>query len=199
LKNRTLVCLMAMYFCFQWGNYFFVAWLPVYLQEGRHFSEDGMKPVLSTLFVAGICGMLSGGFAGDWLLKRIGLKSSRRLMGMSALGVSGIFIIVSVYTRGKGMAALWLIVAYLIFNFGIMVSYAVCIDIGGNKSGSITGAMNFSGQMGAFFLAILFGKMADISHSFNTPLLVLGFVLFAGCLLWLGIDPTKKLSSAGSP
>ena len=32
-----------MYFCCQWANYFFIAWMPVYLQEGRGFSENAMK------------------------------------------------------------------------------------------------------------------------------------------------------------
>jgi len=41
LKNRSLLALILSFYCCQWGNYFFVAWMPVYLQEGRHFSENG--------------------------------------------------------------------------------------------------------------------------------------------------------------
>ena len=72
-KNRTLWALMFMYFCFQWANYFFVAWMPVYLQEGRHFSEAETSPIIFTLFITGIIGLLAGGFFGDWIVKRKGL------------------------------------------------------------------------------------------------------------------------------
>jgi MFS-type transporter involved in bile tolerance (Atg22 family) len=53
--------------------------------------------------------------------------------------------------------------------------------------------MNFFGQMGAFFLAIVFGKIADITHNFNYPLFLVAGVLFIGFLLWFAIDPTKQL------
>ena len=56
--------------------------------------------------------------------------------------------------------------------------------------------MNFSGQMGAFFLAIVFGKIADITHNFNYPLFVVTFVLLIGCLLWLVIDPLHQLTGS---
>ena len=45
LRQRNVWALMLMYFCCQWANYFFVAWMPVYLQEGRHFSENEMKMI----------------------------------------------------------------------------------------------------------------------------------------------------------
>ena len=54
--------------------------------------------------------------------------------------------------------------------------------------------MNFSGQMGAFFLAIVFGKIAEVTHNLNYPLFVVTFVLLIGCLLWLVIDPLQQLT-----
>ena len=89
-RNSTLWPLMAMYFCIQWANYFFIAWMPVYLQEGRGFSENSMKKITSLLFVVGIIGFLTGGAAGDWFLKYRGLKKGRRITGMLGLGACGI-------------------------------------------------------------------------------------------------------------
>ena len=195
LKHRTLWALMLMYFCFQWSNYFFVAWMPVYLQEGRHFSENGMKAITSTLYVVGIFGYLAGGFASDFLLKKIGLRWGRRLVGMIGLGTCGLFILLAAIVPQNNIAAGCLVAANLFFSFGVMVSYAVCVDIGRNNAGTVTGAMNFCGQMGAFFLAILFGKIVQVTHNFNDPLFLLAAVSGTGCLLWLAIDPTKELQA----
>jgi nitrate/nitrite transporter NarK len=74
-----------------------------------------------------------------------------------------------------------------------MVSYAVCADIGRNNAGTVTGAMNFFGQMGAFFLAIIFGKIVQVTHRFDYPVYVVGTVLIIGCLLWLAINAEKQL------
>ena len=84
-----------MYFCCQWANYFFVAWMPVYLQEGRHFSEAETTPVIFTLFITGITGFLAGGFFGDRIVKRKGLRFGRRFVGMTGLGMCGLMIFFS--------------------------------------------------------------------------------------------------------
>lgn len=192
-KSRTLWALMFMYFCCQWANYFFVAWMPVYLQEGRHFSEIEIKPVVFVLFITGIAGFLAGGFSGDWLVRKKGLRFGRRFIGMTGLGMCGLLILFSALSAQDNISAFCLIAANGFFSFGVMVSYAVCSDIGRNNTGTVTGAMNFFGQMGAFFLALIFGKIAEVTHNFNYPLFVVAFVMFTGCMLWLAIDPTKQV------
>lgn len=192
-RNSTLWPLMLMYFCCQWANYFFVAWMPVYLQEGRGFSENSMKTITSVLFIVGITGFLAGGTAGDWFLKCKGLKMGRRLTGMLGLGTCGFFLLMAAVSSNNIVTASCLIGANFSFSFGVMVSYAVCADIGRNNAGTVTGAMNFFGQMGAFFLAVIFGKIVQITHQFDYPLYLVAIVLFSGCLLWLAIDPEKPL------
>ncbi|HTH82245.1 MAG TPA: MFS transporter [Mucilaginibacter sp.] len=192
-SNRTLWPLMFMYFCCQWANYFFIAWMPVYLQEGRGFSENAMKQITSTLFIVGIAGFLTGGAAGDRFLKRRGLKMGRRLTGMLGLGMCGFLLLMAAFAFNNTITVCCLIGANFSFSFGVMVSYAVCADIGRNNAGTVTGAMNFFGQMGAFFLAVIFGKIVQVTHNFNYPIYVLAAVLFTGCLLWLAIDAEKTL------
>jgi len=192
-RNRTLWPLMLMYFCCQWANYFFIAWMPVYLQEGRGFTENAMKQIASTLFVAGIAGFIAGGAAGDWFLKLQGLKMGRRLTGMIGLGGCGLLLFIAALSASNTVTVCCLIGANFSFSFGVMVSYAVCADIGRNNTGTVTGAMNFFGQMGAFFLAIVFGRIVQVTHNFEYPLYVVAAVLFTGCLLWLAINPEKQL------
>jgi sugar phosphate permease len=196
LKNRNLWALMLMYFCCQWANYFFVAWMPVYLQEGRSLSENEMKSVVFILFLTGIVGFLIGGFVGDLLVKKKGLRIGRRFVGMLGLGACGILLLFAAISSDNSTASLCLIAANGFFSFGVMVSYAVCTDIGRNNAGTVTGAMNFFGQMGAFFLAIIFGKIAQSTGSFQLPLFIVSAVMVTGALLWLGIDPTKQINEA---
>ncbi len=192
-RNPTLWALMLMYFCCQWSNYFFVAWMPVYLQEGRHFSENKMKMITFILFVVGIVGFLLGGFAGDALVKRRGLTFGRRFVGLTGLGLCGVLIFFAAISPDPVVAATCLIGANFGFSFGVMVSYAVCTDIGRNNAGTVTGAMNFFGQMGAFTLSVVFGKMVDTLHNFDYPLFLVAGVMITGGLLWLAIDPMRQI------
>jgi MFS transporter, ACS family, glucarate transporter len=192
-RNSTLWPLMLMYFCVQWANYFFVAWMPVYLQEGRGFSENSMKKITALLFVIGIIGFLSGGAAGDRFLKLKGLRKGRRLTGMLGLGACSFFILITAISSNNIITIASLIGGNFSFAFGVMVSYAVCADIGRNNAGTVTGAMNFFGQMGAFFLALIFGKIVQVTHHFDWALILVALVVFSGCLLWLVIDPEKSI------
>jgi sugar phosphate permease len=193
LKNRNLWALMLMYFCCQWANYFFVAWMPIYLVEGKHFTENAMKNVVFILFIVGIAGFLVGGYVGDLLVKQRGLRFGRRFVGMVGLGACSLLMCLAAILKQTNFAVFCLIAANGLFSFGVMVSYAVCTDIGRNNAGTVTGAMNFFGQIGAFFLAIIFGKIVDVTNNFDYPLFVVAFVMLTGCLLWLAIDPLKQL------
>ncbi len=193
-RNSTVWSLMFMYFCLQWANYFFVAWMPVYLQEGRHFSEKEAKHVIFFVFVAGMVGLLAGGFTADWFVRKKGLRFGRRFTGMTGIGMCGVLILLTVFIPQNDIAAITLVAANACYGFCVMSSYGVCNDIARNNSGTVTGAMNFFGQAGAFFLAIVFGNIVQATNNFNYPLFVVAFVLLIGFLLWLVIDPLKQLN-----
>lgn len=194
LNNRNVWALMFMYFCCQWGNYFFLAWMPIYLQEGRHFSEQEMKFISSIIFLVGIAGFLLGGIASDYIARAKGLRFGRRFMGITGLGACGLFLVIAANAAHSTTSSYFLITANFFYCFGIMVSYAVCTDIGKNNTGTVTGAMNFFGQMGGFLLAISFGTIAEWTQNLNYPLFLVAAVLFAGALLWFAIDPDKKIT-----
>jgi sugar phosphate permease len=198
-RNRTVWSLMFMYFCLQWANYFFVAWMPVYLQEGRHFSEEEAKHIIFYVFVAGMAGLLASGFTADWFVRKKGLRFGRRFTGMTGIGMCGILILLTALIPQNSIGVITLVAANAFYGFGVMSSYAVCSDIARNNPGTVTGAMNFFGQSGAFFLAIVFGNIVQATNNFNYPLFVVAFVLFIGFLLWLVIDPLRQLNIPAAP
>jgi sugar phosphate permease len=167
--------------------------MPVYLQQGRHFSENNMKLITSLIFVPAIATSLIAGVLGDRLIKKRGLKFGRRSIGMASMGINSILFLTEATTQNDAV-----LIACLIAGFGCQLilgtaAFGVCIDVSGNHAGAVSGLMNCVGQMGAFFLAIVFGKIVDTTNSFNAPLFVISALLFIGSLLWLLVDPTKRL------
>jgi MFS family permease len=191
--NRSMLALVTSFFCSQWGMYFFIGWLPVYLQKGRDFSESSMKMMTSLIFVPAIVISLAVGALGDFLVRKKGLKFGRRSIAMAALGLNSIMFLTEATTSNDAI-----LVACLLTGFGCQLvfgaaAFGVCIDVSGNHAGAVSGLMNCIGQIGAFFLAIVFGKIVDTTHSFNAPLFVISALMAIGSLLWLFVDPTKKL------
>jgi ACS family glucarate transporter-like MFS transporter len=193
LGSRSLRALVSSFFCSQWGMYFFIAWMPIYLQQGRHFSETNMKFITSLIFIPAIAACLAIGVFSDWLVKKRGLKFGRRFIGMLSLGINSILFLVEATTLNNTVLVGCFIAGFACQLILGVAAFGVCIDIGGNHAGTVAGVMNCIGQMGAFFLAIVFGKIVDTTHSFNAPLFVISGLLFIGSLLWLLVDPTKKL------
>jgi len=196
LKSRSLWALVGQLFCSQWAQYFFIAWMPIYLQEGRHFAENDMKKITSYFFLIGMLGVFGGGFLNDWLVRKRGLTFGRRFFGMVPLGLLATSFLIAALTPNNTVVVICLYLGQLCYSFNPLVSFSTCVDIGGNCVGTVAGIMNFFGQVGAFFLAIAFGKIADLTHSFNAPLFVVSAVLFIGSLLWVFVNPTKQLTSA---
>ena len=193
LKNQSLLALVSSFFCSQWGMYFFIGWMPVYLQQGRHFSETNMKFLTSIIFIPAIVTSLASGVLSDWLVKKKGLKFGRRSIAMFSLGLNAVLFLIEATTTNNTILVAGLIAGFACqLIFGI-AAFGVCIDIGGNHAGAVSGLMNCIGQMGAFFLAIVFGKIVDATHSFNAPLFLISCLMLIGCSLWLLVDPTKKL------
>lgn len=194
LKNRNVWFLALMFMTSQWANYFFVGWMPIFLQEGKHFTENEMKMVTSLVFIVAIGGAATAGILSDWLAKTKGLQFGRRSIGFISLFAMAVLFLVTGASGNKSIVAVSLICAHFFLAPNVIVAFATCVDIGVRRAGTVAGIMNFFGQMGAFFLAIFFGKVADASHSFNVPVFVIAAILLCGSMLWFVIDPTKKIS-----
>ncbi|MEN9613561.1 MAG: hypothetical protein RLZZ628_4375, partial [Bacteroidota bacterium] len=61
LRNKNLWALMGMYHCLLYGAYFYMSWMPKYLQEGRGVSESKTGFMVALPFILGMAGCLAGG------------------------------------------------------------------------------------------------------------------------------------------
>jgi MFS transporter, ACS family, glucarate transporter len=193
LKSRILWALVISFFCTQWANYFFIAWMPNYLQEGKHFSEQEMKIATSYIFVFAIFSAFLFGLVSDWLIKVIGLRLARRLVAISCFVLMAIFIFVSAQSNNHQIVIYALLTAHFFQGPAIITCFSTCVDIGGNRAATVAGIMNFFGQSGAFSISVIFGKIVDLTQNFDAPLYLMVGVLIAGAICWIFIDASKKI------
>ena len=116
-------------------------------------------------------------------------------MGVFALSAIGILFFVTAISPDNTIASFSLMFCYFFMPANGINGFSTCVDIGGGKACTIAGIMNFAGNMGAFFLAVVFGKIADMTHSFTMPMFIIAGVSLIGSILWLSVDPTKKIFS----
>jgi len=192
-RNPMLWALFFSYFCIQWANYFFTAWMPNYLQEGKHFSEKQMGTIMSFVFAAGFISSLLSGVISDWLIRIKGNTFARKTIAMVSFGLMAMAIFVSARATNQTLVTISFVAADFLLVTIVLTCFATCVDIGGDRVSTLTGIMNFCGQSGAFLMSIFFGKIVDITHSFEAPQFLMVMLLALGGICWIGIDASKKI------
>jgi MFS transporter, ACS family, glucarate transporter len=193
LKNPNLWALMGMYHCLLYGAYFYMSWMPKYLQNGRGIPKSELGWMVSLPFVMGMVGCLAGGFASDYLAKKKGLKFGRRYVGMFGLVMAGICMIIGSFSQDTGIAIVFLALGLAFKDFTLPVSWAAATDIGGSNAGSVSGTMGLAGQMGSAIMATAFGYILTQTGSYELPVRIIGVIVILGGLLWFRIDASKPL------
>jgi ACS family glucarate transporter-like MFS transporter len=195
LKSGNLWALMGMYHCLLYGAYFYMSWMPKYLEKGRGIDKSDLSWMVSLPFVLGMAGCLAGGFASDYLSKKRGLKFGRRYVGMFGLVMAGICMITGSLITDTSLAIIFLALGLAFKDFTLPVAWAVATDIGGKNAGTVAGTMGLAGQLGSAIMASAFGFILTSTGSYEIPVRIIGCLVIVGGLLWFKIDASKPLET----
>lgn len=195
LKSGNLWALMGMYHCLLYGAYFYMSWMPKYLEKGRGIDKSDLSWMVSLPFVLGMAGCLAGGFASDYLSKKKGLKFGRRYVGMFGLVMAGICMITGSLIADTSWAIIFLALGLAFKDFTLPVAWAVATDIGGKNAGTVAGTMGLAGQLGSAIMASAFGFILTSTGSYEVPVRIIGCLVIVGGLLWFKIDASKPLET----
>lgn len=197
LRSWNLWKIMLMYHTYCWGSYFYLSWLHTYLQKGRGFTEDEMKIYSVLPFIAGAFGNILGGSVSDMLVKRFGLNFGRKAVGATGLALSAMCLFGTAVTPSKYMAVAFLTMGYFSMDCMLPVSWSICLDVGRQYAGAVTGAMNMAGQVGSFLSSVAFGYLVAWSGGdYNRPLIPFAAMLAISAFIFTRIDPQEQLCPA---
>jgi ACS family glucarate transporter-like MFS transporter len=186
--------LLGMYHLYTWGAFFYLSWLPTYLQKGRGFSEQDMKFWAALPFVLGAVGNLAGGELSDHLVRRHGLRFGRRVVGTCGLTLGALFLFAAGLIANNTLAALCLCLGFGAMDSFMPSAWALTLDLGRGSAGTIAGAMNMAGQLASFLSSVAFGYLIVFFHgSYSLALLPLAALTLVGALVFSRIDATRPL------
>lgn len=193
MQNRQFWLILAMYFFYAWGSWFFFSWFPRFMEVGRGFDKSELTYVIAIPFVMSMVGNIAGGYLSSKLSLKYGLKVGRRLLGVGGLAVSALFMFLAAFIPGKMEVFVFLSLAFGVIDLMLPSAWAICSDIGGRYSGAVSGAMNTAGNIGGFVCATAFGYLIEATGNYNVPLFVITAMLVISAVLFLSINPTKRL------
>ncbi|MBS1976868.1 MAG: MFS transporter [Bacteroidetes bacterium] len=193
LTNLNFWLLMAMYFCYASGVFFFISWLPKYLQLGKGISEKDLSWSASLPFLLGALGCLAGGAMSDYLVKKLGIHWGRRIVPMFGLSLSGVSMLLATQATNNNVVVILVALGLAFMDVTAPVSWAVATEMGGKLSGTVTGAMNTAGLLGGTVCSVGIGYLITLYGSYDLPVAIIGLLLVLGALLWFVIDPAKSM------
>ncbi len=193
IRNRQFWTICAMYFFYAFGSWFFFSWFPTFMELGRGFDKSELTYAVAVPFVMSMIGNISGGYLTDRLTKKYGLKIGRKALGSTSLLVSAVCMFLAAFIPGKMAVFVFLSLCFGIFDLMLPSAWALCIDLGKQHAGSISGAMNTFGNIGGFCCGILFGYLVESSGNYNLPLYMIAGMLIVSAVLFSFINPTKPI------
>ena len=192
VRSPQVWLLCVMYFFYAFGSWFFFSWFPTFMELGRGFDRSELTYAVAVPFVMSMIGNIAGGHLTDRLSRRYGLKTGRKALGSTSLAVSAVCMFLAAFIPGKMAVFVFLSLCFGIFDLMLPSAWALCIDIGGRRAGTISGAMNTAGNLGGFCCGILFGQLVESSGNYNLPLYMIAAMLLISAALFSFINPEKS-------
>jgi MFS transporter, ACS family, glucarate transporter len=187
--------LSIQYMCLAYGWWFYVTWLPSYLQQARGTSVK-MGALLSGLpLLLGGLGCLVSAWVIPRLTKRFGsVSTARRIVALTGFigASSSIFIFTGISDPVQAMFVLGM--AGFFNDFIMPAAWASTMDIGGRYSGTVSGAMNTLGSVAGASNALVVGYLlAWTSNNWTLTFYISAAIYLVGAVCWLFLDSHTPL------
>jgi MFS family permease len=191
LRSRDLWYLSVVYFCYGWVIWLYLAWFPTYLREARHFSA--LKSGLASIpLLAATITNVAGGLLSDKLAAKFrDLRRGRLTVSICGFTVAALGLLPGVLANSPVTALACLTIALGGLELTVAVSWAICLDIGGDYSGSVSSVMNTLGNLGGAISAVMVGYLATLL-GWTSPFLLASFLCLLSALIVSRIDPRRS-------
>lgn len=193
LRSRQVWLLCGMYFFYAFGSWFFFSWFPTFMELGRGFDKSELTYAVAVPFVMSMIGNIAGGYLTDRLSRKYGIKVGRKALGSTSLALSAVCMFFAAFIPGKMAVFVFLSLCFGIFDLMLPSAWALCIDLGKQHAGTLSGAMNTAGNIGGFCCGILFGELVEQSGNYNLPLYMIAVMLIVSAILFSFINPEKPV------
>jgi MFS family permease len=177
---------------------FFVTWFPTFLRETRGVSLLQSGLLTSYAGVAAMLGVICGGYASDWLLARTGSKRiARQFLAAVAMATCAVLIVLSYFVADVNAAIALISAGAFIACFGGVAGYTVAIDYGGDRVGTVFGAMNMAGSFGAMLFPVTVGWLVSATGTWNAALFTFAGLMAIDAVLWALLNPQGRFMEQG--
>lgn len=201
LTSRNMLLVMFQYMASNITFFISFTWLLPYLisQWGEGAEIYAPIPLVVGMFAQWVSGWLA-----TVIYKKGYFPQSRKLPAILGFSIAAIGLISII--QATNISPLPFVALFSVAVFGVEMtispSWSLCMDIGGDKSGTVSASMNMVGNIGSALSAIIFPFFiahVTIPYIVSSTGTANSFFVFAAMMnllaivAWLNINPTKQI------
>ncbi|MBI4658658.1 MAG: MFS transporter [Verrucomicrobia bacterium] len=197
LASGTVWLLWLQYFCMAYSWYFYITWMPTYVDERFPSLGEWDRALLNCipLFFGGLgsifCGLVSGPIS-----RSLGTATTRRLMAVIGLIGAAATLVLATKLENPLFAMLAVGLASFGNDLAMPGGWGACMDVGGKYAGSLSGSMNMMGNLGGGVAPIVVTWVLGLpGGSWDINLYMFAGVYLIGAVCWFFIDPVTPLEA----
>ena len=185
LLTKQVGALVLQYFCFSYVWYFYITWLPTYLQEDRGQSA-GRAAALAVL------PLLFGGF-GSLTAGICSRRLPRRAIALGGFLLTALLLFACTRIDAVVPAMVTMGLASFASDLTMPISWDTCVEIGGAYTATVAAAMNMLGNLGGFVAPVIGGfilqRVATGHQAWNLLIYSMVGASTVSAACWLYLDP----------
>jgi ACS family glucarate transporter-like MFS transporter len=185
LMQKDIFFLGLQYFGFSYTWYFYVTWLPTWLQQARGLDPKTAAGYAMIPLAMGGLGSIVSGF--------LPLSIPRKwvaIFGFSATAAL-IFVIPGVQAVGLSMALMGL--ASFTSDLTMPISWNTCVEIGKQYTATVSSTMNMLGNFAGFVAPVVFGLiLQNTGNNWAMVMYTMAAAAIVSALCWFFLEPDAK-------
>jgi MFS family permease len=182
-------------FCLQYVFWFYITWLPSYLETAQHFTIKSAGLLAALPYIAGAVAVLLGGRISDWLIVRgmDPMRSRKYTVAAGAL-LTAIALFATVLSHGRALAVALLTVGMFTYSLssGVYWTLATSVVRTPKLVASMGSIQNFGGFLGGACAPVVTGIIVGHLGGFPMALTVAAILVLISAAMY-GVVLRRRL------
>jgi MFS family permease len=185
LLQRDIFFLGLQYFGFSYTWYFYVTWLPTWLQQARGLSPSTAAAYAMIPLAAGGCGSIVSGF--------LPMSIPRKWVAIFGFSATAVLVFIIPSVPGVGLAMVLMGVASFTSDLTMPISWNTCVEIGKQYTATVSSTMNMLGNFAGFVAPTVFGLiLQNTGNNWSVVMYTMAVAAVISAVCWLFLEPDAE-------
>ena len=185
LLQRDIAFLGLQYFGFSYTWYFYVTWLPTWLQQARGLTPAAAAGYAMIPLALGGLGSIVSGFLPLWV--------PRKWVAISGFFTTSILIAIIPNVPGVAWPMALMGLASFASDLTMPISWNTCVEIGKQYTATVSSTMNMLGNFAGFVAPVVFGFiLQNTDNNWAAVMYTMSAAAVVSALCWFFLEPDAK-------